>query len=61
MTAWYLLAPNTIDETMAEVLERKRNVINAVTDGQVADGERLVDAVVRELRGRPYRHLRVVA
>jgi SNF2 family DNA or RNA helicase len=61
VTAWYLLAPNTIDETMAELLERKRNVINAVTDGQVQDGERLVDAVVRELRGRPYRHLRVVA
>ena len=61
VTAWYLLAPNTIDETMAEVLERKRSVINAVTDGQVHDGERLVDAVVRELRGRPYRHLRVVA
>ena len=61
VTAWYLLAPDTIDETMAELLERKRSVINAVTDGQVHDGERLVDAVVRELRGRPYRHLRVVA
>jgi hypothetical protein len=36
-------------------------VINAVTDGQVREEERLVDAVVRELRGRPYRHLRVVA
>jgi superfamily II DNA or RNA helicase len=61
VTAWYLLAPNTIDETMAELLERKRNLINAVTDGQVRDEERMVDAVVRELRGRPYRHLRVVA
>jgi SWI/SNF-related matrix-associated actin-dependent regulator of chromatin subfamily A-like protein 1 len=61
VTAWYLLAPDTIDETMAEVLERKRGLIDAVTDGQVRDEERLVDAVVRELRGRPYRHLRVVA
>jgi SWI/SNF-related matrix-associated actin-dependent regulator of chromatin subfamily A-like protein 1 len=61
VTAWYLLAPDTIDETMAEVLQRKRNLINAVTDGQVRDDERLVEAVVRELRGRPYRHLRVVA
>jgi SWI/SNF-related matrix-associated actin-dependent regulator 1 of chromatin subfamily A len=61
VTAWYLLAPDTIDETMAELLERKRSLINAVTDGQVRDQERLVDAVVRELRGRPYRHLRVVA
>ena len=61
VTAWYLLAPDTIDETMAEVLQRKRALINAVTDGQVRDEERLVDAVVRELRGRPVRHLRVVA
>jgi hypothetical protein len=61
VTAWYLLAPDTIDETMAELLERKRSLIDAVTDGTVRDEERLVDAVVRELRGRPYRHLRVVA
>jgi SWI/SNF-related matrix-associated actin-dependent regulator of chromatin subfamily A-like protein 1 len=61
VTAWYLLAPDTIDETMAELLQRKRSLINAVTDGQVRDEERLVEAVVRELRGRPYRHLRVVA
>ena len=55
MTAWYLLAPNTIDETMAEVLERKRGLIDAVTDGQVRDEEPLVQAVVRELRERPVR------
>jgi SWI/SNF-related matrix-associated actin-dependent regulator of chromatin subfamily A-like protein 1 len=61
VTAWYLLAPDTIDETMAELLQRKRSLIDAVTDGQVRDEERLVDAVVRELRGRPFRHLRVVA
>jgi SNF2 family DNA or RNA helicase len=61
VTAWYLLAPDTIDETMAQVLERKRSLIDAVTDGQVADDEKLVDAVIRDLRGRPYRHLRVVA
>ncbi|MEA2329914.1 MAG: SWI/SNF-related matrix-associated actin-dependent regulator of chromatin subfamily A-like protein 1 [Thermoleophilaceae bacterium] len=61
VTAWYLLAPNTIDETMAELLQRKRSVIDAVTEGQVRDEERLVDAVIRELRGKPFRHLRVVA
>ena len=61
VSAWYLLAPNTIDETMAELLERKRSLIDAVTDGQVRDEERLVDAVIRELRGKPFRHLRVVA
>ena len=61
VTAYYLLAPDTIDETMAELLERKRAVIDAVTDGQVRDEERLVDAVARQLRAKPARHLRVVA
>ena len=55
VTAWYLLAPDTIDESMAEVLERKRSLIDAVTDGRVRDDERLVEAVVRELRERPLR------
>ena len=44
VSAWYLLAPNTIDETMAELLERKRSLIDAVTDGararRGADGRR---------------------
>ena len=53
VSAWYLLAPDTIDETMAELLERKRSVIDAITEGQVRDEERLVDAVIRELRGKP--------
>jgi len=61
VTAWYLLAPNTIDETMVTLLQRKRALIDAVTDGQVRSEEPMVAAVVRELRGRPFRHLRVVA
>jgi SNF2 family DNA or RNA helicase len=50
VTAWYLLAPDTIDETMADVLEHKRGVIGAVTDGREAASESLVDAVARVLR-----------
>jgi SWI/SNF-related matrix-associated actin-dependent regulator 1 of chromatin subfamily A len=62
VTAWYLLAAGTIDETMAELVEAKRGHISAVTDGRRIDGESLVDGVVRELReGRPLRHLRPVA
>ena len=62
VTAWYLLAADTIDETMAEHIQRKRGVIAAVTDGRRLDGDGLVEAVVRELRdGRPLRHLRPVA
>lgn len=52
VTAWYLLAPDTIDETMADVLEYKRGVIGAVTDGRFVEGESLIETVVRELRER---------
>ncbi|HEY3759475.1 MAG TPA: DEAD/DEAH box helicase [Solirubrobacteraceae bacterium] len=57
----YLLAADTIDETIAKLLERKRSLINAVTDGREEDEEGVLDALVRELRSTPYRHLRVAA
>jgi SWI/SNF-related matrix-associated actin-dependent regulator 1 of chromatin subfamily A len=61
VTAWYLLAAGTIDETMARLIESKRGHIAAVTDGRRLDEGGLVEAVVRELReGRPFRHLRRV-
>jgi SNF2 family DNA or RNA helicase len=61
VTAWYLLAAGTIDETMARLIQRKRGLIAAVTDGRRLDGDGLVEQVVSELRdGRPFRHLRTV-
>ena len=60
VTAWYLLAAETIDETMIELIARKRGIIGAVTDGRRDESEALVQAVVRELRGGvPRRRLRV--
>jgi SWI/SNF-related matrix-associated actin-dependent regulator of chromatin subfamily A-like protein 1 len=61
VNATYLLAADTIDETIATLLERKRAVIGAVTDGREDDERGVVDALVAELRGEPYRHLRAVA
>ena len=61
VNAYYLLAADTVDEAISVLLERKRAVIGAVTDGQPEDEESVVDALVRELRGEPYRHLRAVA
>jgi len=59
VTAWYLLAAGTIDETMARLIARKRGLVSAVTDGRRLDGDALVEEVVRELRdGRPFRHLK---
>jgi SWI/SNF-related matrix-associated actin-dependent regulator 1 of chromatin subfamily A len=61
VNASYLLAAGTIDETISKLLERKRAVIGAVTDGREDDEEGVLDALVRDLRGAPYRHLRAVA
>jgi SWI/SNF-related matrix-associated actin-dependent regulator 1 of chromatin subfamily A len=61
VNATYLLAAGTIDETIATLLERKRAVIGAVTDGREQNEEGVVDALVRELAGEPYRALRAVA
>ena len=62
VTAWYLLAAGTIDETISAMLQRKRGLVGAVTDGIRDESEGLIDGVVRELRERePYKHLRPVA
>jgi len=60
--AWYLLAAETIDETMAELLAKKRGIIDAVTDGRLReDDETVVQGVLRALRDGPtYRHLEAV-
>ena len=61
VTAWYLLAADTIDETMAELIQRKRAPVAAVTDGRRLESDGLVDEVIRALRdGEPFRHLRAV-
>jgi SNF2 family DNA or RNA helicase len=51
VTAWYLLAPNTIDSTLEAVLEAKRGLISAITDGRVEEERTVLDSVVRTLRG----------
>jgi SNF2 family DNA or RNA helicase len=62
VTAWYLLAASTIDETMARLIQSKRATVAAVTDGQAQESGGLVEAVVRELRdGKPFAHLRAVS
>jgi SWI/SNF-related matrix-associated actin-dependent regulator 1 of chromatin subfamily A len=61
VTAWYLLAAETIDEQMSEVLARKRGIVGAVTDGRADESEAVLQSVVRALRGKPLRRLRAVA
>ena len=47
VTAWYLLAADTIDETMAELIQSKRRTVAAVTDGRRIESDGLVDEVIR--------------
>jgi SNF2 family DNA or RNA helicase len=61
VTAWYLLAAETIDEDMASVLARKRGIVGAITDGRRDESEAVVQSVVKALRGKPLRRLRAVA
>jgi len=61
VTAWYLLAAETIDEDMATVLARKRGIVGAVTDGRRDESEAVIQSVVKSLRGKPLRRLRAVA
>ena len=57
VTAWYLLAADTIDETMATLIQRKRELVSAVTDGRPLHDDGLIEGVIRELRdGRPLRN-----
>jgi len=61
VTAWYLLAAETIDETMAELIQSKRRTVAAITDGRRIESDGLVDEVIRALRdGDAFRHLRAV-
>jgi SNF2 family DNA or RNA helicase len=49
-TAWYLLAPNTIDETIYDLLQSKKRVISAVTDGiDVDGGGSVMDGLIKDL------------
>lgn len=61
VTAYYLLAAETIDEQMAAVLQRKRAVIDAVTDGHRFAETSALDAVVHALRERPAAAIRAAA
>ncbi|MET0685837.1 MAG: DEAD/DEAH box helicase [Solirubrobacteraceae bacterium] len=62
VTAWYLLAAKTIDETMIELIDRKRRIVDAVTDGRSQTDEAVLDGVIRALRDeKPGRHLRAVS
>jgi SNF2 family DNA or RNA helicase len=46
VTAWYLLAADTIDERIAAVIDRKRELVRAATDGAPAGQEAVLDELL---------------
>ncbi|HEY6762089.1 MAG TPA: DEAD/DEAH box helicase [Baekduia sp.] len=46
VTAWYLLAADTIDERIAAVIDRKRELVRAATDGVAAGQEAVLDELL---------------
>ncbi|RJQ04851.1 MAG: DEAD/DEAH box helicase [Bacillota bacterium] len=52
VTAWYLLAPGTVDDDIYELIERKRRIVDAATDGQVADQTPLLRELIDAMRRR---------
>jgi len=52
-TAWYLLAPETIDEDMYSLLDKKKKVVNSVTDGvDVEEQGSIIGELVKTLAER---------
>jgi SNF2 family DNA or RNA helicase len=52
VTAWYLLATETIDERIAALLAEKRDVVDSVTDGGGGDGASIADELIGSYVGR---------
>jgi SWI/SNF-related matrix-associated actin-dependent regulator 1 of chromatin subfamily A len=49
VTAWYLLAADTIDERIAALIDHKRAVVGSVTDGTAGADAAVIDRLLREL------------
>lgn len=53
VTAWYLLAAGTIDEDIEALLEAKRAVVDAATDGtEAATGESILNDLIARLEAK---------
>jgi SWI/SNF-related matrix-associated actin-dependent regulator of chromatin subfamily A-like protein 1 len=49
VTAWYLLAADTIDERIAALIDHKRAVVGSVTDGSAGSESAVIDRLLVEL------------
>jgi len=49
VTAFYLLTAGTIEEEIAELIDKKRNVLNQILDGKVPDETELISILLNNL------------
>lgn len=53
VTAWYLIATNTIDERVAALIEHKREIVGSITDGKTIGDIPAIDAILADYLGVP--------
>jgi PAS domain-containing protein len=53
VTAWYLLAADTIDERIAALIDYKRAVVGSVTDGSAGSEATVIDRLLVDLASEP--------
>lgn len=51
VTAWYLLAAGTVDEKIAELIEAKRSVVSAASDGRPLERSSVLGDLVGWMAG----------
>jgi SNF2 family DNA or RNA helicase len=47
---WYLIAENTVEEKIADLLDKKRKVLAAVLDGEVVEEISLLTSLIKEMK-----------
>lgn len=52
VTAWYLISEGTIEEDIANVIDRKRKILDAVLDGEETKDEALFKELLNKIRDR---------
>ena len=53
VTAWYLIATNTIDERVAALIEHKREIVGSITDGESIGDIPAIDAILADYLQTP--------
>lgn len=53
VTAWYLIATDTIDERIAALIEHKREIVDAITDGKAVADTPAIDAILADYLQAP--------